>query len=67
MHRVIRVREHTAPRGPEAGTAIADAHPLRCGRCDVTWRGTTGDACWVCGDPGMPRGDVRIVEDEPAA
>ena len=40
---------------------------LRCIRCDVTWRGTSADACWNCGVPGVPLGNVRIVEDESAA
>jgi hypothetical protein len=60
---VIRVQEMTAPHGTVAGPE----HPLRCPRCDVAWRGVEGDACWVCGDPGQPRGEVRFVEDEPAA
>ena len=63
MHRVIRVQEISAPNTP---TVVAD-HPLRCARCDVAWRGVAGDECWVCGDPGVPRGEVRIVEDEDAA
>ncbi|MEQ8842828.1 MAG: hypothetical protein RIB98_17750 [Acidimicrobiales bacterium] len=49
------------------GTVTDLDHPLRCGRCDVAWRGVEGDVCWVCGDPGQPRGEVRIVEDDSAA
>ena len=44
-----------------------DAHPLRCRRCEVTWRGVDGDACWCCGDPGVAHGEIRFVDDEPAA
>ncbi|MDW3219980.1 MAG: hypothetical protein R8F63_15305 [Acidimicrobiales bacterium] len=57
------MQEMTAP---DSAGVVAD-HPLCCGRCDVAWRGAKGDLCWVCGDPGVPRGEVRIVEDEPAA
>jgi hypothetical protein len=63
MHRVLSVNEMTA----RSRTIAGPDHPLRCGRCDVAWRGVEGGACWVCGDPGVPRGEVRIVEDEPAA
>ncbi|MEM7140712.1 MAG: hypothetical protein AAF548_06720 [Actinomycetota bacterium] len=50
----------------ESTHAVAD-QPLCCARCDVAWRGVEGDVCWVCGNPGVQRGEVRIVEDEPAA
>jgi hypothetical protein len=39
----------------------------RCGRCDVTWRGTAAIGCWVCGSEGIIAAATRIVEDEPAA
>jgi anaerobic ribonucleoside-triphosphate reductase len=39
----------------------------RCGRCDVTWRGTATTGCWVCGSEGIIAAATRIVEDEPAA
>ncbi|MEZ5168226.1 MAG: hypothetical protein R2695_17750 [Acidimicrobiales bacterium] len=58
------VRPTTTRPGPEPGV-IEQA--LRCARCDVAWRGVLGDACWVCGSPGVRRGDVRIVDDEPVA
>lgn len=41
--------------------------PLRCVRCDVAWRGVVDDMCWICGGPGAPRGEVRVVDDDSAA
>ena len=57
------MQEMTAP---DSTSDVVD-HPLHCTRCDVAWRGLEGDDCWVCGNPGVLRGGVRIVEDEPAA
>ena len=45
-------------------TALADTpQPLRCERCDVTWRGSLSVPCWCCGSPGAIRGEVRIFAD----
>jgi len=36
---------------------------LRCGHCEVTWRGAPDEPCWSCGRTGETASNAIVVAD----